>query len=128
MTFHDPGLIAGVFGILGGLICLLALRNHRVAVEKTQAELRLELQSMLREQQVACSGQIAQLGRNVAVLELSAQNIDEAAKGGLTRSVRSQAMQLLRSGMSPESAASTLGIGRREMRLIARVSRTLSLR
>jgi len=30
--------------------------------------------------------------------------------------------------MPPDSAASTLGIGRREMRLIAGVSRALSLR
>ena len=134
MTFLDRWLIIGGFGMLGGLICWLALRVHRVIVERAQAELRSELwaelqselQSKLREHRADCSEQIAELGCSVAVLELRAQNIDEAGKGGLTRSLRSQAMQLLRSGVSPENAAATLGTGRREMRLIATVSRTLS--
>jgi hypothetical protein len=123
-VFIDFVLIAGACGILTGSICLLALRRHRIAIDRSHAELR----SMLREQEVEWSARIEQLNRGMAILELRAQNYDEVAKGGgLTHSVRLRAMQLLRSGMSPESAASTLGIGRREMRLIAGVSRTLSL-
>jgi hypothetical protein len=124
LTLLDPGTVAGACGILAGSICLLALRRHRIIAEKTQSEFR----SLLHEQKAECFQQIAQLDRNMAVLELSAQNIDDACNGGFTRALRSQAMQLLRSGMSPEIAASTLGIGRREMRLIARVSHTLSLK
>jgi hypothetical protein len=94
----------------------------------TQKRFRLEMQSMLREHQVECSAQIAQLAANVAVLETSAQNADNLSTGALSRSTRSQAMQLLRSGMSPENVAASLGLGRREMRLLASVSRTLHLK
>lgn len=123
-AFIDPGLIAGVSGILAGLLCLFALRKRGAAFERAHAELL----AMLGAHNAECSERIEQIGCGMAVLELNAQNIDGAGKAGLTRSVRSQAMQLLRSGMPPDSAASTLGIGRREMRLIARVSRTLSPR
>lgn len=132
MNYVDPGLIVGGLGCLGGAICLIALRRHRMAIESARSELRSELNTMvhsaLDEYKVECAEQIAQLGRNVATLERAAQNIDEAGKGGLTRSVRSQAMHLLRSGMQPESAASVLGVGKREMRLIASVAGILSLK
>jgi hypothetical protein len=123
-SLSDPGFIAGASAMLGSVFCLLALRKRGAAFERTQAELR----AMLRAHKAECSERIEQLGCGVAILELTAQNIDEAGKAGLTRSVRSQAMQLLRCGTSPDSAASTLGIGRREMRLLARVSRILSPR
>lgn len=132
MNYADPGLIAGATGSIPGLICLLVLRRHRIKIDNTRSELRSEMNSIvhsaLNEYKVECAEQIAQLGRNVETLERNAQNVDEAGKGGLTRSVRSQAMHLLRSGMPPESAASVLGIGKREMRLIARVSGILSLK
>jgi hypothetical protein len=123
-TNADPGLIAGASGILGSVICWLALRQRRIAVERTHAELG----AMLGSHKADCAEKIEHLGRSIVVLELTVQNRDEAGKAGLTRSVRSQAMQLLRSGMPQDIAASTLGIGRREMRLIAGVSRALSLR
>lgn len=124
MSFIDPGIIAGASGIAGSAICLLALRKDRIAAERTHAELR----ALLSAHQAECAERTEQLGRGIAFLELSAQNRDEAGRPALTRSLRSQAIQLLRSGMPPDSAASTLGISRREMRLIAHVSRALSLR
>lgn len=122
MTFPttiDPDLPAAASGIVCALICLLALHRHRLAVARTHAALQSELRSMLREHQAVCSARIEQPGRT--------QEIGAIAKAGLTRSIRSQAIQLLRSGMPPERAASELGIARREMVLIARVVRTLSL-
>lgn len=132
----DPGLMAGAVVISGGVFGLVEWRKHRVRADGNHArllsalrsELQSQMQAMLLEQQAEYSEQIARLGRNVAALEQSAQNVDEVRTGELSRSVRSQAMQLLRSGMSPESAASALRIGRREMRLIASVSSTLSLK
>ena len=82
---------------------------------------------MLHARHTECAGQIAQLGESVSELAKSAQSMD-AAKGGITRSARSQAMQLLRSGMSPDNAAAALGIGRREMHLLASVSRILIMK
>ncbi len=114
-VFIDPGLLTGVCGLLAGVICLLALRRHRIATAGAHAEVR----SMVREQEAEWSERMEQL-------EMRAQNTDDAAK--VTHSARAGALQLLRSGMSAESAVSTLGIGRREMRLIAEVSRTRALK
>jgi hypothetical protein len=81
----DPGFATGVCGILVGLICLLALRSHRIATATAHAELR----SMVREQGTEWSGRIEQLELRGPV---------------------------------------ALGTGRREMRLVAEVSRLLSLK
>jgi hypothetical protein len=124
------GLVLGILASVAGVICLVVLRRRRVEVEWKHCQ----LESIIRQQHdesARGTGQIeqsiAQLSRSVADLELNARNIGEAGWGGLTRTRRSQAMQLLRSGMSPESAASSLGIAMREMRLISKVSRILSL-
>lgn len=128
MNYLDPGFIGGAaggaLGVIAGLACFILSRRHRSALERAGSALRSELNDYKAE----CSAQIEQLGRNVSTLELSAQNVDEAGKGGLTRSVRSQAMHLLRSGMPPDSAASVVGLGKREMRLIASVSGILALK
>ncbi|HEX4278599.1 MAG TPA: hypothetical protein VHZ74_24755 [Bryobacteraceae bacterium] len=116
---------AGIGGIFGWIVCLVLLRRRRLAAEKSRAELRGELQEMLRAQQAECSEQIAQIGRSVALLESSSQTID-ASRAGFTRAVRAQAMQMLRSGMAPASISAALGIGKREIRLIAEVARTLT--
>jgi hypothetical protein len=95
LSFIVFGLIAGALGLLGALICLQAIRKGR--------PVHAELKSMLREHKVECSGQIEHLRRKVAALEL----------------------QLSRPGVSPGDAVSSQLIGRREMRLIARISTIL---
>ena len=128
MNYLDPGFIgvaaASALGIIAGAICLMLMRRQRIAIEETRSELGSKLSDYMK----TCSEQIERLGRNIATLELAAQNVDDAGKGGLTRSARSQAMHLLRSGMPPDSAASVVGLGKREMRLIASVSGILSLK
>jgi hypothetical protein len=109
-------------GLLMALTCVVLWRQqHRLAARSRQ-----DFAAMLQQHQAECVEKIGLLGRNVAALETSAQNIENLGQAALTRSRRSQAIQLLRSGMSPETAASNLGIARREMRLIARVSSILS--
>jgi hypothetical protein len=106
------------------LVAVLAV-SWSVRKQRTHfAQVQDEVQSKFGEQRDAFAGQIFELNRNIAVLELSQQNVEEG--GRLTRSRRSQAMQLLRSGVTPESAAASLDIAAREMRLIAKVSRILS--
>jgi hypothetical protein len=126
MNAIDPALIAGVCGTVAGAVCLLMLRSNRARAEWQREELRAELHSELLRQREEFSERVAQIGHSVEVLELSAKSVEEAGRG-LSRSRRSQAMQLLRSGMSPASAATSMGMGRREMHLIARVSRMLTL-
>ncbi len=109
-------------GILLAAFCLLLLRRRRMADDRRHSELL----SLIEWQRAENAQQIAQLTRSVEVLERTQRSAEEAA-GGLTRSCRSQAMQLLRSGMSPETAASSVGLATREMRLMAKVSRMLTL-
>ncbi len=93
---------------------------------RKQATLRSEMQSHIDSRRDECHQEIAALAENVATLERSAQQIAEA-KGDITRSIRSQALQLLRSGMSSENTAAALGMGTNEVRLLATVSRSLRL-
>jgi hypothetical protein len=128
MIFSPEIIAAGCAGaaiLISFAVGLFSLKQRAVAI-RGQAELRSEFENRIAGQHTECSVQIAQLAENVAVLEMSAQQIADA-QGGLTRSIRSQAMQLLRTGMSPENAASALGMSRNEVRLLACVSKTLRL-
>jgi hypothetical protein len=118
MKLLDPGLIAGVLGLLIGLICLCALGKKSATFRRTQQELETN--------QAACLEQIGQVSRTVEFLELSGRNTDDAIGRAMNRSLRSQAMHLLRTGLSPETVASTLGVAIREVRLIAGVSSILA--
>lgn len=114
------GTVLGVLAISCAVICLVALRRQRAALAAQRWEL-----ACLCEQRDECDERIAELSGSVEFLEVSRKNIAEAGEG-LTRSRRAQAMQLLKSGFSPEKAAASLDMPRSEMRLIASVSRMLS--
>ncbi len=118
---------AAVSAIAAVTVFALLLRRGRIDAKEREEARRREMESLLDVQKTECSRHLEQLGRRLEFLESSAQSSGSIATGGLTRSTRAQAMQMLRSGMSPENIATRLGIGRREMRLIAHVSRTLSL-
>lgn len=125
-TMADPGLIAGVLGIVAAAICLFSLRGHRMRMDLRIEQTREELHIMLRQHQTEYEDGIGQVRHAVEFLEKSGQSTEDALRSRLTRSQRSQAMQLLRSGMSPESAAPAAGMAIRDMRLMAKVSRLLS--
>jgi hypothetical protein len=110
-----PGLVT--LGLMA--LFLLANWNRRLA------RIQRELQGTVERNQAACVEQIGQIGRAVEFLELSGQNIDDGIGRALNRSLRSQAMHLLASGLSPDSVASTLGVAKREIGLIAGVSKIL---
>lgn len=115
--------LAPAIAAAAAIVCFVALRGQRIAMARRHAELLATLDGRREE----CAEQIARLTRGVEDLERSRRSVEEAGWSGLPRSRRSQAVQLLRSGMSPESAASSLGLGLRETRLIAKVSRVLTL-
>ena len=102
----------------------ILLKRVRTSAARAQSHLRTELECRMDSQHADCCAQLAQLAANVAVLEMSSREIEEA-KGGLSRSMRSAAMQLLRSGISPDNAAKELSVARNEMRLIAAVADVL---
>jgi hypothetical protein len=119
----DLGLIAGVAGCCIALFSLLELRKYRLMAAGESVRLGKESE----ERQAVCSQEIRGLRSDFVTLELSLHNTDEILREGrLNRSTRAEAMRLLRSGITPETAASTLGLASREMRLMATVSRLLS--
>ena len=82
------------------------------------------LRELVEREQTRCADLFLEVKRNLADLE--EESLQNAPKpGALSRSKRAEAMRLLRSGLSIEAAASSLGIGKREMRLLERVSQTL---
>jgi len=50
------------------------------------------------------------------------------AEGRMDRSMRSEALRLLRSGIAPETAAATLGMPKRDLVLLSKVSNVLMAR
>jgi hypothetical protein len=126
----DPGLIAGVAGCLAALFSLLAVRRCHLRASRDTGRLSLELergQAFLAGQQALFSEELAGLRHALSTLELSMQNTDEILRDGrMNRTSRAQAMRLLRSGVSPDTAAATLGVARREIKLLATVSQLLA--
>jgi len=77
--------------------------------------------------QGACCERFDGLRRSHEDLETSLRNTRDTLRDGrLNRSTRAAALQLLRSGMSPDAAAAESGIAKREMRLLAKVPGLLS--
>ena len=123
------GIAAAVaVGLLVTLLSLIWQWRDRTArrreVEKVEA-----LRKSFEKEQMVCLEMFSDVHRTIATLEEGIGALRQAPKaGGLNRSVRAQAMQMLRSGQSADAAASSLGICRREMRLLERVSQTLCAR
>ena len=119
-------------------ICILAacaaavLRRARVATPDTTPDTTLPadtLRDALEAHKIACDGQMATLSKNLDSLADSMTNPGEVSwEGRLNLSVRAQALQLLRAGMSPDTAAATLGVPSRDIRLLEKVSRILVAR
>lgn len=129
MIVIEVGFAALVAGMVPGAGVFWLLRRRQLRAERrlqrTEKDLAAKLQTQFEMQEERWAGELAALRTSLTFLESSAIDADKACRG-LRRSERTQAMQLLRSGVSTESAASTLGIARSEMRLIARVSRVLT--
>ena len=120
-------LAMGLAGLLCALIGLISLRVQSARWNREQARIeadgqRAQTEASERLERIRAS--LEALDQKVA--DYSMEKAEEALRKRLQHSTRSQAIQLLRSGISPETAASSLGIATREMRLIAKVSRILS--
>ena len=113
---------AGAAGLIPALAALFMQERQR---KRNRRDLEA-LRGSMERQQMACLEMFSEVNRSVTTLEEGLKGLRESPKaGGLHRSVRMQAMQLLRSGQPADAAASSLGLGRREMRLLERVSQTL---
>jgi hypothetical protein len=119
------GIAAGLLSLTAAGaagVCLMWLRRYRVVLDQAREELHI----LLRQHQTEYQDGFAQVNQAFSSLEESALNTEAALRGRFTAAQRSQAMQLLRSGIAPETAAATLSLPKRDVQLISRVSRVLA--
>ncbi len=123
MTTTEAILLGAVPGYGAGIAALIAAkrtaRRQALAIE----QLREEVQVLLCQQQMEYRDGIGQVGQSVAFLEESSRQTEDLLHNRMTPSLRGKALQMLRSGLSPERAASTLAMPRSEVRLIATVAK-----
>ena len=126
MTALTIAVLSATPGCFMAIAALVAAgktaRRQTVALRRT----REEFESLLVQQLTEYQDGIEHVGRSVAFLEQSAQQTEDALRDRMTPSLRAKAIQLLRAGQSPETAAATLALTRSDVRLIAAVSRVLS--
>jgi hypothetical protein len=121
----DPSLAAGVAALILLLFLFLVQWRFRARIRHDMAGLRLgiELQAAAFEEKHGC------LKTALAALEEFVRDVPEPPRpGALNQSARAEALRLLRSGVSADTAASSLGLCKREMRLLERVAHTLYAR
>ena len=117
----DLALIAGVTASGGVTIAMLMQWRRNFRREAASAREALEL---WRKE---CCERFEELRKADETLEASLHSTRDVLRNGrLNRSTRTAAMQLLRSGMSSDAAASSLGLPKREMQMISRVLALLS--
>lgn len=124
--FEILALKAALPGLLVALFVLLAARRSSRRDVLALEHLREEVMVMLSQQQTEYLDGLEDLRRGLSFLEESGKQTETAMREGLTPSLRSRAIQLMRSGLSPDAAASTLAMPKSDLRLIATVSRVLS--
>jgi hypothetical protein len=122
----DMALTAGSAAASISLVVLfLAQWRFRARTRRDLAGLRAALQLHVGDFEEKHAG----LKKELSAIQAAAQDVPEPPRpGALNKSLRTQALHLLRSGASPETAAASLGLGKREMRLLERVALTLYTR
>ena len=121
----DSGWLISVFGLAMAMISLWMLSRARALWQRDSTELRMQVEQV----QTSCGQEVGQLREALNALETGMASAQESLRAGrLNLSVRSQALQMLRSGSTPETVASSLGIATSEARLLTRVGQVLALR
>ena len=115
-----PGYGAAIIALA---VAKTTARRQKLALER----LREEFDVRLAQQRTEYRDEARQLTESVAFLEQSAQQSEDLLSNRMTSSQRGKAMQLLRSGLSTEKAAASLGMSRNEVRLIATISKACRL-
>lgn len=121
----DSGWLISVFGLAAAMTSLWLLSRARALWQRDATELRTEVERV----QTSCGSEVSQLREALHTLETGMVSAQESLRGGrLNLSVRSQALQMLRSGSAAETVASSLGIATSEARLLTRVGQILTIR
>ena len=118
--------------LVGAVVLLLRARSGGQIARGVPACDCAALRADLATDQAACTEDLQVLSKRLDSVERSMQervsncSDDNLSDGRLNLSARAQALQVLRAGISPETAAVTLGIPVRDVRLLAKVSRLLT--
>jgi len=81
----------------------------------------------MNDRNAASEEALAGLNRSLDAVQAGMQTSDALLRAGrLSQSCRSQALQLLRAGLSPETTAFRLGLPIREVSLLLKVSQALA--
>lgn len=107
--------------------------RSRARAAREMLDLYESLQKSLREEmersQRQCLSEIAEIRETIEEAEKNAQaNLELLRDGRVGMPARAQALRLLRSGMSAETAAADLGLSRNEVRLLEKVSTVMASR
>jgi hypothetical protein len=141
MSVIDPGLtgivacgLGGISLVVSGVLLVLRIRGSRadqeVAVDPGMIALREGLECLRAEHAAQMASLIHKIDSlEAGSLEEGGRRASEALNDGrLNQSARARALQLLRAGISPDTAANTLGTATRDIRLLAKVSRVRAVR
>lgn len=112
------GILAGTAGLAAAIFFALRFRAYRVSSGEVLNGLA-ETFEMQRE-----ALELRQSGLEKLMTEVvdAAEQQSFASMNGLAnRSLRSQALQSLRTGAGPDTVAATLNLGRNEVRLLSKV-------
>jgi hypothetical protein len=102
----------------------LVVRSGRVVPDP---ELQ-KIKEALEAHEARYASEMASLSRQLDLLESAMKYPEQILRDGrLNVPARTQASQLLRAGLSPETAALNLGMATRDLRLLAKVSRLLDV-
>lgn len=119
----DGSWLLGIAGLSAGLAALWRSGRNAGVWREDTGKLRAEA----KQANEARDAELRQIKDLVASLEAGiVSSRDSLRDGRLSVSSRSQALQMLRAGATPESVASGLGLASSEARLLARVGRVLS--
>jgi hypothetical protein len=122
-------LLASVVIIGLGITAIVRILTVTRADRERRARESIELRAAMETHKADHAAQLAELYRNIEILSAGMPQTDELLREGrLNLSARAQALQMLRAGISPDTAAQNLGIASRDVRLLARVSTVLSPR
>jgi hypothetical protein len=115
--------------ILSVVVFFLRPRRSAPIVQVCECE---AFREAMENHQTACAQHFLALSRRLdsaeaAMLDLTAKRSDNIVdEGRLNMSARAQALQLLRAGIAPDTAAFTLGVPTRDIRLLAKVAKLLA--
>ncbi|MEP6715347.1 MAG: hypothetical protein ABJC09_07215 [Terriglobia bacterium] len=120
----NPAVVIAAMALFLSVVLSVFVWRGRAACVREAAQIREEFEA--READGAA--QMDVLKRHVENLDTSMRNSDEILRDDrLNHSSRARALQLLRAGIAPDSAALTLGMPRLELRLLGKVSRALTV-